>query len=89
MFNLRQGASLSEHNYDTTLPISALHFQHRRDMPSSETDEELETLPTVQYDTQPPEFGECSSIGRTRAEVDIELKPLPAIEDVLRGPRDQ
>ena len=82
MFNLRQGASLSKHNYDTTmLPVSNLRFQHQRDLPSSTTDEE-ETLPTVQYSTQPPEFGEHISV--PRLEQAMELKPMPAIEEVPR-----
>lgn len=86
MFNLRQGASLSKHNYDTTmLPVSNLRFQHQRDIPSGITNEE-ETLPTVQYSTQPPEFGERLSI--LRSDQDMELKPMPAIEEVLRAVDD-
>lgn len=78
---------MSKHNYDTTLPLSNIRFQHRRNIPSSVTDEE-ETLPTVQCDTQPPEFGELSSMARTRADADIELKVLPAIEEVGREQRE-
>ncbi|KAJ3559388.1 hypothetical protein NM688_g385 [Phlebia brevispora] len=79
MFNLRQGASMSKHNYETTVPTSNIRFKHRRHIPSS-TDEE-ETLPTVQYDTQPPLFDDPQE---TQVDRDIEMGTLPAIEEVAR-----
>lgn len=85
VFNLRQWVSLSKNNYDTTLPTSALHFQPRRPMPSGGTDDEFETLPIVRYDGQPPEFADRASTTRAWAEGDLELKPLPAIEEVPRN----